>query len=300
MSELPFERDFRSWCERAGVEWQTFRYARPAAGGETQAHRLVPTEEPVGAVLVVHGAGNDALFSLTGLFAALLARRLEIFTFDVDGHGRHSTTRLSGESARTAVTAALAAWGGPPHGRPLHVVGISLGGSLLLHALPELAPRAVSAALICAPARVHLSWRTIGREIGMPMLRTLWRERSRFGLAGLIPSFGPFRRDLYPLRLAETPPPGAFGYVEVINAILERLDLHSAAATTSTPVLLVYGDRDLLVPRAQAQLLASRLPTCELVILPGETHLSTPLAPATSARLLRWLASHQGAEHPVV
>lgn len=298
--ELPFERGFRSWCGRAGAEWQTFRYSRQEAQGETLAHRLLPAGEPVGGVLVVHGAGNDALFSLTGIFAELLARGLEVVTFDVDGHGRHSTTRLSYESARTAVTAALTEWGGPPDGRPLHVVGISLGGSLLLHALPALGTRVTSATLICAPLRVELSWRTIGRELGVPMLRTLWRERSRFGLTGLIPSFGPFRRDVYPLRLATAPPPGAFGYVAVLNSILERLDLPSAAAATAAPVLLVYGDRDLLVPTTQARLLASRLPSRELMILPGETHLSTPLARATAERLTRWRARPQGAERRAV
>lgn len=298
MSELPFERAFRSWCDRSGARWQSLRYARPAAGGETQAHRLLPPGEPGAGVLVVHGAGNDALFSLTGLFATLLDRHVEVFTFDVDGHGRSSTTRLSEESARSTITAALAAWG-PPEGRPLHAIGISLGGSLLLHSLPELRSRVASAALICTPLRVELSWRSIAREVGAPMLRTLWRERSRFGLTGLVPSFGPFRRDVYPLRLADRPGPGAFGYVDVLNGILEGLDLPASARRTETPVLLVNGGRDLLVPPWQAERIASLLTDGDLLMLPRETHLSTPLAPAASERLLRWLAAHESMGRPL-
>lgn len=296
MREPAFERAFRAWCGEAGAAWETFRYPRPEAGGETQAHRLRPPGEPVGRILVVHGAGNDAFFSLTGLFAELLAARFELFTFDVDGHGRHSTTRLSHESARTVVTAALEAWGAPRDGLPLHTIGISLGGSLLLHAHPELDPRVASATLLCAPVRVELTWRTIRREIGLPMLRTVWRGRSRFGLTGLIPSFGPFRRDLYPLRLATQPPPGGFGYVQVLNSVLDSLDLTAAAAATETPVLLVYGARDLLVPPSQGRVLASRLANGELLILPNESHLSAPLAPLALARLADWLDSHQRAE----
>jgi pimeloyl-ACP methyl ester carboxylesterase len=291
VTEPGFERWFRSWCGGSGIEWQTFRYPRPEAGGETQAHRLIP-RDATGGALVVHGAGNDALFSLTGLFAELLTLGLEVFTFDVDGHGRDSTARLSADSAASVIPAALEAWGGPPRDRPLHALGISLGGSLLLHALPALGGRLASATMMCAPLRIELRWRSIRREIGVPMLRTLWRERSRFGLTGLIPSFGPFRRDLYPLRLASEPGRGPFGYVDVLNSILQRLDLEGAARATRIPVLLAYGGRDLLVPTTQARRLAELLPAPELLLLPRETHLSTPLAPATRERLLRWVAQH--------
>lgn len=293
MTELPFERRFRSWCAASGVGWRELRYARPEAGGEVRALHLVPAGGATGGVMVVHGAGNDAIFSLTGLFAELLGRRLEVFTFDVDGHGRGSTTRLSERSARSLLHAALAAWG-PPEGRPLHAVGISLGGSLLLHSLPALRGRLATATLISAPLRIHLDRRAIVRELGRPMLRTIWRERSRFGLTGLVPSFGPFRRGVYPLRLEETPPPGAFGYVEVLNRMLEALDLPAAARATPIPVQIIHGERDRLVPREQAEQLADLLPDGRLLVLPGETHLSTPLAPEALRRILATVTSPAG------
>ena len=295
MTDLPFERTFRDRCARSAISWRTVRYGRPEAGGETLGHLLRPADrEIVGRALVVHGAGNDALFSLTGLLESLLQQGMEVFTFDLDGHGRHSSTVLSPAGAGSIIPSALtAAWGGASTEAPLHGVGISFGGSLLLHALPRTDPPFASASLLCAPLEVRLSWRTIRREIGLPMLRTVWRERERFGLTGLIPSFGPFRRDLYPLRLAERPPAGAFGYVNVINALLRQLDLESAArAAGGTPVLLVYGERDLLVPSAQARRLAELLPSSELLLLPGETHLSAPLCPAAGSRTSHWIASH--------
>lgn len=298
MSELGFERSFRNWCEAREIRWERRRYRRPAAEGEVMAHRLVPPGEVRGGVLVVHGAGNDALFSLTGIFGELLERQLEVFTFDVDGHGRHSSTTLRIASTAGAIPAAMEAWGTADRKMPLHAVGVSLGGSLLLHFLSHTAAEFSSATVVVAPLRVHLTWPAILREIGSPMARTLWRERARFGATGLIPSFGPFRREVYPLRLGDPPGPGAFGYVEVINTLLERLDLPSAATSVDVPVLLIYGGRDRLVPAAQGELLAATLPHAELLVLPGETHLSTPLHPMARRRLVEWIATHHPAGWP--
>lgn len=293
--ELPFERSFRRWCEGARVEWRTTRYARPEAGGETFGHRFSPAAAARGAVLVVHGGGNDALFVLTGLFSELLGRDFEVFSFDVDGHGRGNTTSLSAAAASTSIESALEEWGERIAGLPLHTIGISLGGSILLHSLPRLRRRVASAALLCAPMRVHLSWHAIHRELGFAMLQTLWRERKRYGLTGLIPSFGPFRRTIYPLRLARPAGPGAFGYVAILNDILDELELPAAAEEVLTPVLLVYGGRDLLVPPDQGRRLEGLLAASELLVLERDTHLSTPLAPPATERLLGWIDEHQPA-----
>ena len=177
--------------------------------------------------------------------------------------------------------------------------GVSLGGSLLLHTLGQTPAAFASATLLVAPLRVQLSWRNILGEIGAPMVRTVLREREHFGLTGLIPSFGPFRRNLYPLRLGDPPGSGAFGYVEVINALLERLNLPAAARQADLPVQLIYGERDRLVPASQGQLLAAQLPRGELLILRGETHLSTPLHPTARERLLHWINIHHPSRRPV-
>lgn len=298
MSELGFERAFRTWCEEQGVRWERLRYSRPAAGGEVEAHRLVPGGGGQGGVLVVHGAGNDALFSLTGIFAALLERQLEVFTFDVDGHGRRSDTRLRIDSATDAVPAAISAWRAADRGLPIHAIGVSLGGSLLLHTLGESDIEFASATLLVAPLRVELTWSAVLNEIGPPMVRTVWRERERFGLTGLIPSFGPFRRHIYPLRLGDPPGPGPFGYVAVINALLDGLDLYAAARRTDVPVQLIYGERDRLVPAEQGATIAGSLPQGELIVLPGETHLSTPLHPTARERLVRWIETNHPTSRP--
>jgi alpha-beta hydrolase superfamily lysophospholipase len=291
--ELAYERGLREWVEARGCAWERLRYPRPEAGGETVAVRLAPSGEPAGVVLAVHGAGNDALFALVGLFKELLSRGYEVFTFDLDGHGRESTTLFSARSVGGAVAAALARSGAAERGLPVHAVGISLGGAVLLGSLPTLSPAPASAALLCAPLHVELSWAAIRRELGAPLLRTLWRERGHYGLTGLIPSFGPFRRETFPLRLGDPPGPGGFGYVQVLNQAIDSLALEDAARATRVPVLLEYGSRDRLVPLEQGERIAALIPHAELLALEGETHLTTPLAARAVARLLRWIGEHR-------
>jgi pimeloyl-ACP methyl ester carboxylesterase len=287
--ELPFERRFRAWAGRAGVGWETLRYPRPEAGGETLAHRLTPPGGPPrGVVLTVHGAGNDALFAMVGLFKRLLLRRFEVFTFDLDGHGRAGTTSLAAETAPSALPAAIEASGARERGLALHALGISLGGSVLLHSLPDLEDVA-SAILVCAPLRIRFRWRAVAGELRRPSWKALWREREHYGLTGLVPSFGPFKREVYPLRLAEPPGPGSFAYVEALNRILSELRLEERAASVGCPVLLVYGSRDGIVPLSQGERLARTIPDAHLLPLIGETHLSTPMAPAAVEGMLRWV-----------
>ena len=68
MTELGYERAFRLSARAAGCGWERLSYPRPEAAGETVAYRLSPAVAPRGLVLAVHGAGNDALFALVGLF----------------------------------------------------------------------------------------------------------------------------------------------------------------------------------------------------------------------------------------
>jgi len=286
--ELAYERSFGEWARSGGVRWERMWYPRPEAGGETVAHRFTPPVAPRGVVLAVHGAGNDALFAWVGLFKRLLRAGVEVFTFDLDGHGRTGTTRFSAEGVAGALPEAVRRSGALERGLPLHALGVSLGGSVLLASLPSL-PGVASAVLMAAPLRIRLSWAAVRREAGLRLARCVWREREHYGAWGLIPSFGPVKRGAYPLRLAETPPPGAFGYVEVLNRALERMRLEEAARRVRVPTLLVYGGADLLVPVEQGERLARLIPAAELLRLEGETHLSAPMAPQAVHRVVEWV-----------
>jgi alpha-beta hydrolase superfamily lysophospholipase len=291
-TQLPFERSFREWIDRNEMGWE--RLDVPLAGGDgpTSGYRFTPAGRSRRRVVALHGAGNDALFAWIGLFKRLLAEGSEILTFDLPGHGRHSRTRLSARTAIEAVNAAVATCAASHRALPVHAIGVSLGGSLLLAALPGLTGRLASATLIVAPLRIEFSPTAMLREIGTPTLRLLWREREHYGLTGLVPSFGPFKREVYPLRLEDPPPPGAFGYVEALNRMLEGMRIEAAAREVDVPVLLVYGDRDRIVPLSQGERIHRALPRSELLRVPGGTHLSTPLETVTTERVLSWIEEH--------
>lgn len=271
------------------MRWEQISLPCEEGGGATTAYRLSPAGEAKRVVLTLHGAGNDAFFAWIGLYKRLLTAGGQVFTFDLPGHGRFNQTAFTPAAASASLRTALDECGTASPELPLHAIGVSLGGSLLLASLADLQHRFASAALVVAPVRIESSVPALAREVSLRTLSLLWREREHYGLTGLIPSFGSFKRDVYPLRLAVDPPAGTFGYVAALNEALASLDLEGAARNVDLPVLLAYGDRDRIVPPRQGARLAGLLRHGELLTVPGGTHLSTPLEEQTLERLTRWV-----------
>jgi acylglycerol lipase len=263
-------------------------YARPEAGGETVAHRYCPAHQPRALVLAAHGAGNDALFAFPGIFKQLLERGFEVFSFDMDGHGRESTTRFAYPAVAGAIPAALEQAVAGRRDLPVHALGVSLGGSVLLSSLPGLGGAIVSAVLITAPLRIRFGVRRVLSELRPSLLGAWLRQREHCGLWGLVPSFGPIKRGVYPLRLAEAAD-GSFGYIEVLNDALARMQLERAAGQLRLPVLMVYGTADRIVPPILAEELAQHMPDAEIHWVEGGTHLTTLFDEAALARIFQWL-----------
>jgi len=294
MTAAPCLGRLERWMARSGARLERVRYLRPNAGGETAAFRLTPAGEARGRVVAVHGAGNDALYPQVALFKALLGRGFEVFAFDVDGHGAESTTVFSLPAVLDAVPAAVAEAERGRADLPLHLVGHSFGGSLALHALASgTIPHASSAVVLSSPSAVTLdSGIALAEARGFLRLATL-AQREHYGLWGLVPAFGPVKRRAYPFRRSG-PAGGAFGYVGAVNALLREVDLDHAARSIDIPVLLVYGTRDRLVPPAQGERLAARLPRAELMRVEGGSHWSTALDPQAIDRAAGWIEAHCG------
>ncbi|HEX8273108.1 MAG TPA: alpha/beta fold hydrolase [Longimicrobiaceae bacterium] len=285
-------RGAERWLRASGFGWERVRYARPEAGGEVAGFRLLPRGEPVGRVVAAHGACDDALFPLVALYAALLGRGFEVFAFDLDGNGWESTTRFSAEGIRGAVAAAVreAERGRPA--LPLHLLGHSLGGALVLDALARGEAAAESAVVVATPLEVRVTARTALAELGSFFRPATLRQCAYYGLAGVVPAFGPVKRGAYPFRGdART---GNFDYVAVFDALLRATDLRRGAGRVRVPVLLVYGGRDGIAPAAHGAELARLLPDAELVTVPGATHFSTASSPLATERAAAWLAARAG------
>jgi alpha-beta hydrolase superfamily lysophospholipase len=275
----------------AGARIERVRYARPQARGEVEAWRLVPPR-PRARVVAAHGAGNDALYPQVALFKALVSRSVEVFSFDIDGHGAASTTVFAPDVVPSALAAAVdeAERGRPA--LPLHLLGHSFGGSLVLHALAtEAVPHALGGIAISAPITIDLTARVAVSELlGFFRAATLG-QREHYGVWGTVPAVGPLKRRAYPIRgAAQAGAP--FAYVAAIRALLARLDLDRVAGEIRVPVLLAYGAADRLVPLAQGRRLAERIPHAELVEVPGATHWSTCFAAPAVERAAEWIGAH--------
>ncbi|HET7232553.1 MAG TPA: alpha/beta fold hydrolase [Longimicrobium sp.] len=279
------------WLAGQGARLERVRYARPAARGQVDAWRLLP-REPRARVVAAHGAGNDALYPQVALFKALVSRGVEVFSFDIDGHGAESTTVFSPEIVPSALAAAVdeAERGRPA--LPLHLLGHSFGGSLVLHALAtDAVPHALSAVAISAPITIELTPRVALSELlGFFRAATL-RQREHYGAWGTVPAVGPLKRRAYPIRgAAQAGAP--FAYVAAIRALLARLELERSSADVRVPVLLAYGAADRLVPVGQGRRLAEGIPGAELLEVPGATHWSTAFAADVVARAAEWGDAH--------
>jgi len=275
------------WLRASGFGWERLRYPRPEAGGEVAAFRFTPAGPPRGRVVAAHGACDDALFPLVALYRALLERGFEVFAFDLDGKGWASTTRFSAEGIRGALEAAVRAAVRGQDPLPLHLLGHSLGGALVLDALARGRVAAESAVVVATPLEVRVTARTALAELGGFLRPATLRQRVYYGLAGVFPAFGPVKRGAYPFRGdART---GNFDYVAVFDGLLRAMALREAAARVRVPVLLVYGDRDGIAPLAHGAELARLLPDAELAVVPGGTHFATASSRVSTERVAAWL-----------
>lgn len=284
-----------AWARATGARAMDVRYPRPEARGEACAVRLLPPRPARARVLVAHGAGNDAVFPLLELFRACLRAGCEVFAFDVDGHGRGSTTVFAPGSVRTALSAAAdaAERGGPP--LPLHLVGHSLGGSLVLDALASGGwNRAASAVVLSAPVDLRIGARTVVGEVGGFFTRAVLAQREHYGWWGLLPAFGPVKRAAYPFRRADADG-RAWSYVSAVRRLLGEMRLEERVASIAVPTLLIYSRADRLVPHTDGERLAARMPAARLLSLDGATHYSVPFAREAVDAALGWMDAHPAA-----
>jgi pimeloyl-ACP methyl ester carboxylesterase len=214
--------------------------------GHPVRYRVTGAGEPV---VLVHGLAGSALWWTRTIPA--LAPRHRPYLVDLPGFGE--MRRHPGGFVLAEAAAWLAMWMEAVGLRSADVVGHSMGGYIALR-LAAQRPDLVRRLVLVAPAGVPPG-RSITNYLG-PLLTAL-RSLSPAFLALVL-------RDA--LRAG---PVTLWRAARDLLAEDARLDFESV----TIPTLLVWGEKDPLVPPTVGRLMREKIPNSQLVILPGAGHM---------------------------
>jgi len=184
-----------------GPEYELARYS---SGSAADPHLRSPNwnrsfelgaDNPIGGVLLLHGM-SDSPYSMRRLGTALNEHGYQVVGMRMPGHGTSPSGLkfVQWEDMAAAVRLGAAHLAGAVGGRPIHVVGYSMGGALALNfALDALegdaSPVPASLVLISPAIGIHPSAALAGFKAGLSALPGLG------GLAWLqiVPEFDPYK-----------------------------------------------------------------------------------------------------------
>ncbi|MFJ9714106.1 alpha/beta fold hydrolase [Streptomyces sp. NPDC101234] len=196
--------------------------------------------------------------------------------------------------------------------RPLHVLGNSLGGAVAQQLL-VLAPERVAGLVLVNSAG-------FGSEVALPLrlltvpllgrLATLRTTRASARLSELLPVDNPKlatkERIDHALAISRQPDPSIV-LLELIRELATprgaksqwRAELTAAVARHRRPTLIVWGDRDRVLPAHHLDAARSLLPHAETHLYTGIGHMPQIECPdAFATRVLEFLADTEPADHP--
>jgi pimeloyl-ACP methyl ester carboxylesterase len=273
----------------AGADLLVRRTPGPPGGGEP--------------ALYVHGLGG-ASTNWTD-YAGLLATRLDGEALDLPGFGDSGPAPVGygpAEHARIVV-----AYLDQRRGRPVHLVGNSLGGvvSVLVAALR---PDLVRTLTLVSPAMPWLRPRR-GSDLAVPMLllpgigtyaqkrlEALPAERRAAGVIELCfahPELVPRNRQeeaIAEISRRQGLPWAGDAFTRSLRGLARSYfaggarSLWSQARSICAPTLVVWGTEDRLVPVALAPRVAAEIPDSRLLVLPDVGHVAQLESPETTAR----------------
>ncbi|MDH2445438.1 alpha/beta fold hydrolase [Amnibacterium sp. CER49] len=252
-------------------------------------------------LVLLHGIGRDH-----GDWDAVLpalAERYTVYAIDVEGFGESEAwgPRVTLRSMAAMVRRTLVALG---ERRPVRIVGNSMGGAVALRMLAD-DPAAVCALVLISPAGFGADAALGLRLMTLPGLGPLLLRFSVTGaylrLQALLD--GPAALDTAELALRAARRMHRLDarrwYLDVVHDLGRwrgvreewRREVIAALAAAATPTLVLWGERDVVLPHAHLAAAAAALPHAVTRSLPGLGHSPQIEAPGpTAAMILEFLA----------
>ena len=259
---------------------QVSYFSVPLASGTGAALLAEPlkikSDSPPVLVILFHGMGDDCTYPHWHWIEALTARGLSVLSVDWDGHGVVGGSVLDMQSAVRSLPLILQKIYGEPGAAHLDklragprcfLMGHSTGAALALLSVtrPELS-RLVMGLVVISPAVVVNADSDMKRE-ALTYLRpsTWWRDLfgkiPYYGIAGLVPAFGRFRRSQFPIRLKVGIP-----YADQVRLFVhETFEVRRVLRNVQVPVLWLHGTRDKIVPLTHAAKLMGEIPSAKFL-----------------------------------
>jgi pimeloyl-ACP methyl ester carboxylesterase len=281
-----------------------------------------PADRRPGRALYVHGLGG-ASTNWTDL-AGLLAGRVEGWAVDLPGFGRSQPPARGGYAVARHVRVVvdlLERLSADDDGRPVHLLGNSLGGlvSLLVAARR---PDLVATLSLVSPAmpvyRVPPAFDRAIALVLLPGVPTLAERR----LAGITPEqrvrgmvqmcFGDpgrvprerLEQAVAEMRERDEQPWAGAALTRSLRGLIAsylrvgRANAWRAARAVTAPTLVLWGGEDRLVDPAMAPRLAATMPDSRLLVVDGVGHVAMLEAPETVARAVLGLLEEADGDGP--
>lgn len=291
--------------KRAGPTWPGHEHSRFVEAAGHHFHVQVSGEGPV--ALLLHGTGAST--HSWRRFSPLLAGRFTVVAPDLPGHA-FTRAPFASSLSLESMTESLAALMGRLGYTPDLVIGHSAGAAIALRMTEKglLAPRGIASlngALRPLEGFASRFFPPFARLLALlPVVPQVfaWRARDPAVVDDLLQQTGsripPEDRAVY-ARLAASPQ--HVGAALGMMANWDLAELERGFTAVQTPVLLVAGTQDGMVPARQADVVARRLPHAEVVRLRGLGHLAHEEAPERVAgAVLDWFDRVTGIASPEV
>jgi pimeloyl-ACP methyl ester carboxylesterase len=231
------------------------KYAAPRSGREP--------------VVLLHGLGSRG--DDWGLQVHALSEHYDVYTLDLPGHG--ASPPIHGWPAIADYAGVVTDWMATERLGSAHIVGLSLGGLIALQIGLDRREQVRSLTIVNAFSRMRFGVRgslhSAGRLLLLMFGRMDWL--GTWVASALFPEKGQEAvRRIAAQRIAAT---SRRSYLQAVAAVA-RFNLDERIHELNGPVLIVSGDRDLIVPMSLKRALADDIPHARFETIPGSGHVS--------------------------